>query len=181
MSKTAIDGVVAAGRVPTWIVPAALVTTAPTPGAGTYKIPLAALSGTGAVKVDCYLDAGDITVGRTPQTRTRQRMCQKVAQTITTGETIDVTLSAVYDQQALTTAIVNKAYAALPEGADVYIVQAFGWDQAADPTTSTVVDAVRGTVQQRMKNQPTSADEDLKFVATISGSAFYSDLALSTP
>lgn len=177
MSTTAIEGVVAAGRVPTWIVPAALVTTAPAEGA--WEIPLSVLSNAAVIKADCYYDAGDITITRTAQTRARQRMCQKVAQTITTGETIDVTLSAVYDQQEAMTEVVNKVYAAVPEGADVYILQAFGWDQAVTPTVATVVDAVRGTVQQRMKNQPTTPDEDLKFQVTISGSAFYSDVELT--
>ena len=179
MSTTAIEGVVAAGRVPTWIIPAALVTTPPTEGSN--SIPLSALTGATTVKVDCYMDPGDYSVTRTPQTRTRQRLCQVVAQNITTGETIDVTLSGVYDQQEAMTEDVNLAYAALPEGADVYIAQAFGWDSSLDPTTSTVVDLVRGTVQQRMKTQPTTADEDLKFAATISGSAFFQDVTLTGP
>ena len=179
MSTTAIDGVVAAGRVPTWIIPAALITTEPTTGAN--SIPLSVLNDATTVKVDCYMDPGDYSVTRTAQTRTRQRLCQTVAQNITTGETIDVTLAGVYDQQEAMTEDVNLAYAALPEGAEVYIAQAFGWDQSVAPTTSTVVDLVKGTVQQRMKTQPTTADEDLKFSATISGSAFHQDVTLTGP
>lgn len=177
MAQTAVAGVVAAGRVPTWIIPAASITTDPTSGA--YTIPLTALTGATTVKADCHMDAGDISVSRSPQTRERQRLCQIVAETIKTGETIDVEISGVYDQQALTIALVNKMYAAVPEGAAVYVAQAFGWDSDATPTTATKIDLYKGTVQTRMKNQPTSLDEDLKFTATISASAYWPDLSLT--
>jgi hypothetical protein len=42
-----------------------------------------------------------------------------------------------------------------------------------------VVDLYRATVVTRDKNQPTSVDEDLKFTATLSGSAFWSDVTLT--
>jgi len=178
MSVTAIEGVVAAGRVPTWIIPAASITTEPVVGVGTYDILLTALTGGTTVKVDCHMDIGDISVTRTPTTKSRQRMCQVIAETVTTGETIDITLSAVYDQQESMTDEVNDVYAALPEGAVVYIAQAFGWDSSVTPTTSTVVDLYRATVQARTKNQPTSFDEDLKFTANLSGSRFWADVAV---
>ena len=176
MTATAIEGVVAAGRVPTWIIPAASITTDPTTGA--WNIALAAITGATTIKADCYLDPGDIQISRAATTRTRQRLCQTVAENIKTGETIDITLSAVYDQQEATSDDVNKVYAALVEGAEVYVAQAFGWDSTATPTTATVIDLWKGTVQMKTKNQPTSVDEDLKFTATISGSAFFADVAL---
>ena len=177
MTATAIEGVVAAGRVPTWIIPAASITADPV--TGTWSIPLAALTGGTTVKADCYLDAGDIQVSRTAQTRTRQRLCQTVAEQIKTGETIDITISAVYDQQEATSDDVNLVYAALAEGGDVYVAQAFGWDSTVTPTTATVIDLWKGTVQMKTKNQPTSPDEDLKFTGTISGSAYFADVALT--
>ena len=177
MTATAIEGVVAAGRVPTWIIPAASITADPV--TGTWSIPLAALTGGTTVKIDCYLDAGDIAISRTAQTRTRQRLCQTVAEQIKTGETINITISAVYDQQEGTSDAVNKVYAALAEGGDVYVAQAFGWDSTVTPTTATVIDLWKGTVQMKTKNQPTSADEDLKFTATLSGSAYFADVALT--
>ena len=176
MTATAIEGVVAAGRVPTWIIPAASITTDPTTGA--WNIALAAITGATTIKADCYLDPGDIQISRAATTRTRQRLCQTVAEQIKTGETIDITISAVYDQQEATSDDVNKVYAALVEGAEVYVAQAFGWDSTVTPTTATVIDLWKGTVQMKTKNQPTSVDEDLKFTATISGSAFFADVAL---
>ena len=177
MTATAIEGVVAAGRVPTWIIPAASITADPV--TGTWSIPLAALTGATTVKADCYLDAGDIQVSRTAQTRTRQRLCQTVAEQIKTGETIDITISAVYDQQEAMTEDVNEVYAALVEGAEVYVAQAFGWDSKVTPTTATVIDLWRGTVQIKTKNRPTTPDEDLEFTGTISGTGYFTDVALT--
>lgn len=174
MATTAIEGVVAAGRVPTWIIPAALITTEPTEGSNT--IPLSVLNHATTVKADCHMDVGDISITRTPTTKSRQRMCQKVAETVSTGETIDVTISAVFDQQESSSADVNEVYAATPAGAEVYIAQAFGWDSDLTPTTSTKFDLVPGTVQTRTKNQPTTFDEDLKFTATISARGYYEDV-----
>ena len=71
MAQTAVAGVVAAGRVPTWIIPQASIATDPTPG--TYSIPLTALTGGTTVKADCHMDAGDLSVSRSAQTRERQR------------------------------------------------------------------------------------------------------------
>ena len=59
------------------------------------------------------MDPGDISVTRTPTTKSRQRMCQIVAETVSTGETIDVTLSAVFDQQEVSSADINEVYAML--------------------------------------------------------------------
>jgi hypothetical protein len=181
MAVIAVPGVVAAGRVPTWIIPAASITVDPSglAGGASWKIPIAALTGVTTVKADCHMDIGDVTVSRTPTTKSRQRMCQIVAETVSTGETIDITLAAVFDQQQLATVLVNKVYAALPEGSVVYIAQAFGWDSGATPTTTTIVDLFKATVQTRTKNQPTSFDEDLKFTAALSGSAYWADVTIS--
>jgi len=177
MATTAIEGVVAAGRVPTWIIPAASIVADPTEG--TWSVPLTALTGGTTVKADCHMDAGDISVTRTPTTKSRQRMCQIVAETVKTGETIDLTIAAVFDQQEAMSEDVNEVYAALPEGEVVYIAQAFGWDSSVTPTTSTVIDLFKATVQSRMKTQPTTFDEDIKFQATLSGSAYFADVALT--
>ncbi len=176
MTATAIEGVVAAGRVPTWIIPAATITADPV--TGTWSIPLAALTGATTVKTDCYLDAGDIQVTRTAQTRTRQRLCQTVAEQIKTGETIDITISAVYDQQEAMTEEVNEVYAALAEGAECTSPRRSGGLEG-HPHHRTVIDLWKGSVQMKTKNQPTSPDEDLKFTATSTGSAYFADGALT--
>ena len=179
MATTAIPGVVAAGRVPAWVIPAALVSADPTEG--TWSIPLADLTDPTTVKIDCHMDAGDFSLTRTPTTKSRQRMCQIVAETVSTGETIDVTITAVYDQQEAMSEEINEAYAALPEDEEVYVALAWGWDSSVTPTTSTVIDLIKGTVQARNKNYPTTVDEDLKFTATLSGSAYFQDVALTGP
>jgi hypothetical protein len=176
MATTAVPGVVAAGRVPVWIIPAGLVAADPTEG--TWSIALADLTDPTSAKIDCHMDAGDFSVTRTPTTKSRQRMCQVVAENTKTGETIDITLSGVYDQQEAMSEVVNEAYAALPEEELVYIAIAYGWDSSVTPTTSTVIDLYTATVQSRDKNFPTTIDEDLKFTATLSGSAYFPDVAL---
>lgn len=177
MSVTAIDGVTAAGHLPTWIIPAATITADPV--AGTWSIPLTAVTGATTEKIDCHMDFGDMSIAVADRTRERQRMCQTVVENIKIGETIDITISAVFDQQELETADVNAAYAALPEDGVVYLFRAYGWDSAVTPTTSTKGDLYKATVQSRIKSEPTTADEDLKFLATLSGSARFMDIALT--
>lgn len=174
---TAIDGVLAAGNLPLWVIPAAALTTEPTEAA--KSIPLAVLTGGTTVKADCYSDFGDVSISRTPTTRERQRMCQKLAETITTGQTIEISIGYVFDQQAALTVAVNKVYAALPEGATVYIARAYGWDTDLAPTAATKIDLYKATVQMVTKNEPASADEDLKVTATLSGSAYWPDVTLT--
>lgn len=175
---TAVEGVTAAGHVPTWIIQDAAIATDPT-GDGPWSIPLSALTDTTTVQIDCHMDAGDVTVTRSPTTTTKQRMCEKVSRNVKTGETIDATVAGVYDQQALMTAAVNEAYSSLPEGSVVYIAQAFGWDSDLAPTNATVIDLVKAEVQTRMKTQPTAPDEDLKFSATLACSGLWADVTLS--
>jgi hypothetical protein len=177
MATTAVPGVVAAGRVPVWIIPSALVAADPVEG-GVYSIALADLTDPTTVKIDCHMDAGDMSVTRTPTTKSRQRLCQIVAENTVTGETIDITISGVYDQQEAMSAEVNEAYSALPEEELVYVAVAYGWDSSVTPTTATVIDLYKGTVQSRDKNFPTTIDEDLKFSAVLSGSAYFPDVAL---
>ena len=180
MATSAIPGVVAAGRVPVFVIPAAAITADPATEVG-GSIPLAEFNDASTVKIDCHMDAGDMSVTITPNTKSRQRLCQVVAETVKTGETIDVTISAVYDQQADMASEVNEAYAALPENADVYIAAAFGHDSSVAPTTTTVIDLVKGNVQSRDKTFPTSLEEDLKFAAALSASAYFQDVALTGP
>ena len=180
MATTAVPGVVAAGRVPVFIIPAASITTDPATAVG-GSLPLAEFNSAATVKIDCHMDAGDMSVTNTPTTRSRQRLCQVVAETISTAETIDVTISAVYDQQAASAAEVNEAYTALVDGAEVYIGVPYGWDSSATPTTATKTDLYKATVQSRVKNFPTTIDEDLKFTATLSASAYFQDVTLTGP
>ncbi|WP_030526608.1 hypothetical protein [Phycicoccus jejuensis] len=177
MSVTVMEGVTAGSHSPIWIIPAALVDQDPTDG--TYSIPLSVLTDPTVVQIDGYLDAGDVSVSRSPQTRTRQRLSQAVAQNVVIGETVDVTVSAVYDQQAADGAAINKAYDAMPKGAEVYVAQAFGWFSGDTPTTATKIDLAKGAVQSRYKNQPTSGDEDLKFSSVVSVEQEWADVALT--
>lgn len=172
----AIDGVLAAGNLPLWVIPAASLTTEPTDEA--KSIPLAVLTGGTTVKADCYMDFGDVSITRTPTTRERQRMCQKVVETIVTGEQIDISLAFVWDGQAELTEDVNKVYAALPEGSTVYIARAYGWDTDEAPTAAAKVDLYKATVQTVTRNEP-AANEDMKSTATLSGSAYWPDVTLT--
>lgn len=172
----AIDGVLAAGNLPLWIIPAASLTTEPADEA--KSIPLAVLTGGTTVKGDCYMDFGDVSINITPTTRERQRMCQKVVETIVTGEQIDISLAFVWDQQAALADDVNKVYAALPKGSAVYIARAYGWDTDKTPTTATKVDLYKATVQTVTRNEQ-AAGEDLKTTATLSGSAYWPDVTLT--
>lgn len=165
MSTTAIEGVVAAGHVPIFVIPAASVATFPANGG---SVPLTALTAPTTTKIDCYLDAGDVSFSRSEQTKSRQRLCQTIAETIKVGETIDITIAAVYDQQEASSANVNKAYAALTEGADVVVAVAWGWNQSVTPTSATKVDVWKGRVRTQDRNFPTSIDEDLKFTSIVS-------------
>src|SRR5574344_516863 len=122
---TAIDGKTAAGNAPLWIIQAAAFSTTP-PASNATSIALTVV--TGGDKLDCHMDFGDFTIGRTPTTRSRQRMCQKIAEEIVVGNTIAGTLSAIWDQQAAAGSTVNEAYDSLAEGSEVYIFQAFGQD-----------------------------------------------------
>lgn len=176
MSTTAIEGVVAAGHVPIFVIPAASVATFPANGG---SVPLTALTAPTTTKIDCYLDAGDVSFSRSEQTKTRQRLGQTIAETIKVGETIDITIAAVYDQQETSSADVNKAYAALTEGADVVVAVAWGWDQSDTPTSATVVDVWKGKVRTQDRNFPTSADEDLKFTSIVSVSQQAKDVTLT--
>lgn len=174
MSTTAVDGINAAGRQPVWAIDAADLTDITD---DTTSIPLAALEG--AQKMDCYYDFGGLALDRTATTRSRQRACEKVAKEIKIGETITGTLTAVYDQQAADTETINLAYGALPEGGDVYLFIANGWDQDQAPTAETKGDLWRVTVSQKAHLLAASAEEDLMFRADLNGSLFVPNVTLS--
>lgn len=175
-STTGVDGVIAGGNTPTWIIQEALIPAPLTDHDTTF--PLTALSDATTVKADCHMNMDGISFTRNATTKDRQRMCEKVKQTIKTGETIDGELTAIYDQQADATALINHVYTALPEGATVYVVRAYGLDSTVPPTTANKVDVYRGTVQQRNKNNPV-AEEDLMFTATLSCDLLIQDAQLA--
>ena len=179
MSTEAIDGKAAGGYLATWVVPVASASD-PTGTEGAWEAPLTLLTAVTTIKVDCYMDFGDVTTTFSPTTTTKQRMCEKIARTVQTGETIDVVLAGVYDQNSDgSEAAVNAFYDEVPKGADVYVVRAYGWDSDVTPTTATVVDVYKGSVQSRTKTEPTTAEEDLKFAATVSVSKFFEDVTLT--
>lgn len=170
----AIPGVNAAGRQPIYVFPA---TEAPGLTGATKTLPLTAV--TAGTKIGCYYDFGGVELNREPITTERQRACQKVAETIRIGETISGTITAVFDQQATSEAEVNKAYAALPEGGEVILFVAHGWDTDIAPTAKTKGDAWRMTVSQVHKGIAASAEEDVTFTATLNGSLYLSDVTLT--
>lgn len=175
-SPTGVDGIIAGGNTPTWIVQENTVTEGLTDKAVTF--PLAALSAATTVKADCHMNMDGVEITREATTRDRQRMCEKVTVSVKTGETINGSITAVYDQQAAASALINAVYTALPEGATVYIVRAYGLDSQTKPSASTKVDVVRAKVTQRNKNQPV-AGEDLMATATLSGDLYLQDVTLA--
>lgn len=173
---TGVDGVIASGNVPTWIVQEADMTPALTDQS--TSIPASVLSASGTVKADCYHDMGDVTFTRTPTTRDRKRACEKITVTKKTGETIEGTVTAIYDQQALGGSdTINAVYEALPENSTVYVVIAYGHDSmsTADPS---YVDVYRGEVSTRAKNDPVEG-EDLEFTATLACDLYLQDVTVS--
>lgn len=169
--STGLDGVTASGNVPTWIIQESAITTPLEDGATT--IPAEVFSDETTVKIDCYHNMGDVNFTRTPVTRERKRACEKVTVTRKTGETIEGTVQAIYDQQAEADAVINAAYASVPEGQMVYVAIGYGHDSAQG--TPTKVDVYRGDVTMRSKNQPVEG-EDLMFTSTISAEKFWEDL-----
>lgn len=172
---TGLDGIQAAGHLPSWVISDANLPENLTNA--TDSIPLAAV--TGATKIDCHADFGDINLNVTQTTRERRRMCQTVAVTINTGQTINLTVRGVYDQQAATSEDINLAWAALPVGARVGFFRAYGWPSDTAATAETVGDLIVGEVQSVTKVEPANADEDLKFEATISGELYLQDITLT--
>lgn len=170
----AIPGVNAAGRQPVYIFPS---TEVPDLTDATTSIPLAVV--TAGTKIDCYYNFGGVELTREAITKEQQRACQKVAETIKIGETISGSITAVFDQQATSEAEVNKAYAALPEGGEVIMFVAHGWDTDVAPTAETKGDVWRMTVSQVHKGIAASAEEDITFTATLNGSMYVSDVSLS--
>ncbi|MFC0673552.1 phage tail tube protein [Brachybacterium hainanense] len=177
-SPTGVDGVIASGNVPTWIIQEESIPTPLTKESTT--IPLAAFNAATTVKADCHHDMGDVSFTRTATTRDRKRACETVTVTVKTGETIEGTVSAVYDQQQLAdaAAIINAVYQAVPEGKTVYVAMAFGWDSHKPIDATTIVDVYRGTVQMRSKNTPVDG-EDLKFTSTLATDLYIEDVEIT--
>ena len=175
-STTGVDGIIAGGNTPVWIIQEAQIVEPLTEH--TTKLSASLLTATTTAKIDCYMNMDGMSVTRTPSTKERQRMCEKVKQSVKTGETIDIEITAIYDQQAQAADEINVAYTALPEDATVYIVRAYGLDSTVTPTASNKVDIIRGTVQQRNKNNPV-AEEDLMFTTTLSGDLMVQDVQLT--
>lgn len=175
-SPTGVDGVIAGGNTPTWIVQEATVKTPLT--SKSLGFPLEALTAATTVKADCHMDMDGVEITRETKTRDRQRMCEKVTVTVPTGETVNGSITAIYDQQAEAAALINAVYTALPEGATVYVVRAYGLDSNTEPSAKTKVDVVRAKVSQRNKNQPV-AGEDLMATATLAGDLYLQDVTLS--
>jgi hypothetical protein len=171
---TGLDGVTASGNVPTWIIQDAAVTTPLTDQ--TEAIPASLFSDESTVKIDCYHNMGDVQFTRTPTTRERKRACEKVTVTRKTGETIEGTIQAIYDQQEDADAVINAAYSAVPEGATVYVAIGYGHD--SHDGLPARVDIYRGDVTMRSKNQPVEG-EDLMFTSTISADLFLEDVTVT--
>ncbi|WP_237222653.1 hypothetical protein [Rothia nasimurium] len=169
-----IAGVSAAGRQPTWVIQASALTDVTS---ATKSIPLTAV--TGGTKIDCYHNFGGVELTREQTTTERQRACEKVAQQIKIGETINGNINAVWDQQASSEAEVNKAYGALPEGADVFLFVANGHDTDKAPDAQTKGDLWRVKVSQVDHTIAAAPDEDLMFRATLSGSLFLPNITLT--
>ena len=174
MSITGIDGVVAAGRQPAWVIDEA--------GLGeitdtTTTLPLATV--TGGQRVDCYYNFGGLVLNRTATLRETQRACQKVAKSTKVGEVIDGTLTIVWDQQADAADEVNLAYSALPEGGTVGIFVAHGWDAEQAPDATTKGDLWVVDVTQVNHLLAANADEDLMSEITLNGERYLPSLTLS--
>lgn len=173
--STGLDGVIASGNVPTWIVQEADMTPALTDQS--TSIPAAVLSAAGTVKADCYHDMGDVSFTRTPTTRERKRACEKVSVSVKTGENIEGTVQAIYDQQAEAEDQINAVYQAVPEGSTVYVVIAYGHDSMSAEAPKRV-DVYRGKVSTRAKNDPVEG-EDLEFTATIAADLYLADVTVT--
>ena len=98
-SATGMEGVIASGNTPLWIVQPETIGSPLTDQAKTF--PLAALTtATDTVKADCHMNMDGFSATRSLTNRDRKRMCEKFTQSVKTGESIDLTLTAIYDQQA---------------------------------------------------------------------------------
>lgn len=171
---TGVDGVAAAGRQPAYVIQDSVLTSITST---TKSIPLSAV--TGGEKIDCFYDFGGLELSREARTKERQRACEKAVKTVKIGESINGTVSIVSDQQAGADAEINRAYSALPEGEDVWIFIAHGWDSQQAPTSATVGDLWHVTVTQVDRIISPSAEDELKAQATLAGDMFVPNVTLS--
>lgn len=173
--STVIPAIIADGRQPVWAIQLADITTPITDS--TTSIPLAAV--TGGQQIDCYYEIGGIDLTRTATTRSSQRACQKIAEEIKTGETIAGSISPIFDQQAEDEAEINAAYAALPEGSQVLLFVAHGWDSEQEPTAETKGDLWRVRITQVDHPMRTVAGEDLVATVQLSGNLYVPNVSLT--
>lgn len=174
MSITGIEGVVAAGRQPVWIIDGASLT-AITDSDTTLSLATV----TGGQRADCYYNFGGLSLTRTPTMKEVQRACQKVATSKKVGETIEGTMTIVFDQQAESTAEVNLAYSAMPEEGTVGLFIAHGWDAELAPDATTKGDLWIVDVTQVDHLLAANADEDLMAQVTLNGERYLKNLTLS--
>lgn len=174
---TGLDGIVASGNVPTWIIPESALTGITDQ---TNSIAATVLTAAGTVKADCYHNMGGISLNRTATTRDRKRACDKFTVTRKTGETIEAAVEAIFDQQeeADATVKLNAVYDALPEKSTVYIAKAYGHDSTS-ATPPKKLDLARGEVTMRAKN-PEVEGEDLTFTATLAVDLYLPDITVTT-
>lgn len=174
MSTTGIDGVVAAGRQPVWIIDTADLTAITD---STTTLPVTTI--TGGQRADCYYNFGGLVLDRTPTMRETQRACQKVAKSKKVGEVISGTMTIVWDQQAESTDEINLAYSALPEEGEVGLFVAHGWDaeKAADATTKGDLWIVDVTQVDHLF--AANSDEDLMARITLNGERYLPSLTLT--
>lgn len=174
---TGLDGIIASGNVPTWIIPESALTGITDQ---TTSIAATVLSATGTVKADCYHNMGGVNFNRTSTTRDRKRACEKITVTKKTGETIEGSVEAIFDQQedADATIKLNAVYDALPEKSTVYIAIAYGHDSMS-ATPPAKLDLYRGEVTMRAKN-PIVEGEDMMFTATIAADLYLPDITVTT-
>lgn len=175
--STIVPGIIADGRQPVWAIQLADMTTPIT--SSTTSIPLSAV--TGGQQLDCYYEIGGIDLNRTQTTRTRQRACQKIAEEIKTGETIAGSISPIFDQQQTDEADINAAYAALPEGSQVYLFAAHGWDAEQEATAETKGDLWRVRISQVDHPFRTVAGEDLVATVNLTGDLYIPNVTLTSP
>lgn len=173
MSTTAIDGINAAGMQPVWIIQDDALTGITD---DTTSIALATVQA--GQKADCYYNFGGLELSREATTTSRQRACEKVAREIKTGETITGSMTFVWDQQSAEDDAINLVYSALPEGSQVWLFIAHGWDQDKALEATTKGDLWRMDVTQIDHLMAASPEEDIMARATLNGSLFVPNVTL---
>ncbi|WP_347042019.1 hypothetical protein [Brachybacterium nesterenkovii] len=171
---TGVDGIAAAGMQPVYIIQESAL---PDITPSSTSVSLAIVQG--GVKADCYYDFGGLDLTREAKTKERQRSCEKAVKSVKIGEVISGSLTVVWDQQATPEAVINQVYSALPEGENVYLFIANGWDSSKPLEATTKGDLWRVEVTQMDHLIATSPDEDLMAKATLNGDLFIPNMTLA--